>query len=119
MITAYRVWSKLASGETVYGEWGKNKAAKEAFAAHSKKCEGVFDSGVEVSEVSPDKAICLPGEPEYKLSEWLGFPDEKITEILKRSGSGPSEIAASFLGINELRRHRDEILFQSTIPQSE
>ena len=104
MITAYRVWSKLVRGEPVYGGWGKDKAAKEAFAAESEKCEGVLNSGVEVSEVSLDRAICLPGEPEYKLSEWLGFPDEKITEILKKTGSGPSEIAAAFLGINEMRK---------------
>ena len=53
-----------------------------------------------------EKILNLPGESPCTLSEFLGFSDDKITEILKKSGSTPSEIQFTFRRIEELRREQ-------------
>ena len=40
----------------------------------------------------------------YPIAEFLGFSDQKISDILRSAGASPSNIAAAFVGINEMRK---------------
>jgi len=40
----------------------------------------------------------------YPIAEFLGFSDQKISDILKSAGASQPDIDAAFVGINEMRK---------------
>lgn len=75
MIKAYRVWSKLKSGITIYDSWISTEEISKVWAVHSRRCNGVLDAGV---EVNIDRALNLPN------NEWAALSAEEIITTLKR-----------------------------------